>query len=277
MTIYDLSERSAIILKKYEKYDAEAKKQKAGNSGDPFTEELEELDAEIEKLLSVAAEVALDSNRAAVAAKNAEIRRVKNVLLNEAIPSVEKMAKKGKRLNKEILKDREMRINALIEKIYSVPDGMSLAANKRPTRYNRLDKHGKSKAGPVLLDMDNAVGDHLNSNPLYWQENEDTQVFEKGARDRMNKQDNQLDRIGIQVDRLGEVATNMGEALDRQDPVLDDIEQQINKATSNLKTNNVKLKGLIHKMSNARNFCVDVVLIIVCLSIGAYLYTMFKK
>ena len=47
--------------------------------------------------------------------------------------------------------------------------------------------------------------------------------------------------------------------------------------TSTIKTNNVKLKGLVHKMANARNFCVDVILIIILLSIGGYLYSVFKK
>ena len=63
----------------------------------------------------------------------------------------------------------------------------------------------------------------------------------------------------------------------RQDPVIDDIEAQVNKVTTTIKSNNVKLKGLIHKMANARNFCVDVVLIIILLSIGGYLYSVFAK
>lgn len=61
----------------------------------------------------------------------------------------------------------------------------------------------------------------------------------------------------------------------RQDPVIDDIEAQITKATGNLKTNNVKLKGLVHKMANARNFCCDIILLTILLAIGAYIYSMF--
>lgn len=50
------------------------KKKGSNASGDAFTEELEELNAEVEKLSAIAVEVAQESNRAAVASKNAEIR-----------------------------------------------------------------------------------------------------------------------------------------------------------------------------------------------------------
>lgn len=37
----------------------------------------------------------------------------------------------------------------------------------------------------------------------------------------------------------------MQEELDKQNPVIDDIDTQLNKVTSQLKTNNAKLKGLV--------------------------------
>lgn len=272
--MFDLNERANIILRKYEKYDADAKKKnKDGKHMDAFAEECAELEAEIERLMLIAAEVAQDGNKAAVASKNAEIRRVKNVLLNEAISAIQKMVKKGKGLNKELIADRQSQVQELVEKIYAIPDGMSLAANKRPNRYNKLDKHGKKPV--VMLDVDNTAGNRVEDNPLYWQENEETQRFEKHWEERKGRQDEQLDRIDGHVSLLKEIAENMGDAIDRQDPVIDDIETQITKHTAALKTNNVKLKGLIHKMANARNFCVDVVLLIILLAIGAYIYSMF--
>ncbi len=51
----------------------------------------------------------------------------------------------------------------------------------------------------------------------------------------------------------------------------------MDKVTSQLKTNNAKLKGLVHRMRSARNFCVDVILICILLAIGAYIYATFKK
>lgn len=52
---------------------------------------------------------------------------------------------------------------------------------------------------------------------------------------------------------------------------------QIDKATKDLKTNNLKLKGLVTSMRSGRNFCIDVTLICVLLGIGLYLFTMFKS
>lgn len=114
---------------------------------------------------------------------------MKNVLLTEAIDSIQKLVKKGKGLNKQIIEDRQSRVSGLfhrhrladcwlcagahallrvwhlqrlkpmlaamdcdvhsvlplavlqvqelVEKIYAIPDGMSLAANKRPNRVRR--------------------------------------------------------------------------------------------------------------------------------------------
>ncbi len=55
------------------------------------------------------------------------------------------------------------------------------------------------------------------SSDRYWQENEQTQQFEKTWETRKAQQDKQLDRIGQTVDTLGELARGMGEALDRSE------------------------------------------------------------
>lgn len=52
MSLYDLMKRTDIILKKYEKYDAPIKT-KSGKATDPFTEEFEEIDAEVDKVIEV--------------------------------------------------------------------------------------------------------------------------------------------------------------------------------------------------------------------------------
>ncbi len=57
-------------------------------------------------------------------------------MLTDAIDSITKKVKKGKGINKDIIKDRHDKIQELIEKIYAIPDGMSLASNKRPTRVS---------------------------------------------------------------------------------------------------------------------------------------------
>lgn len=271
-TIYDLSTRCETILKKYEKYDAPMK-EKGSKSQDAFQEELEAVETEVQNLMEAASEVALETNRAVAASKNAEIRRAKGILLTDAIEALQKKVKKGKGLNKQIIAERNEKIKEVIDKIYAVPDGMSIAPTRRPQKYGEGKKG--SKANPVFINTEGASGG-MHSNPLYYQHTEQTQAFEKEWEASKVKQDQQLGRIEVGVDELGDMARNIGEELDRQNPVIDDIENQINKVTDKLKTNNQKLEGLVHKMRSSRNFCVDVILISILLAIGAYIYTIFK-
>ncbi len=63
------------------------------------------------------------------------------------------------------------------------------------------------------------------------------------------RQDAQLERIERGIGTLGDMAKGMQEELDKQNPVIDDIDTQLNKVTGQLKTNNAKLKGLITQVS----------------------------
>ena len=74
---------------------------------------------------------------------------------------------------------------------------------------------------------------------------------------------------------LGDMARNIGEELDRQNPIITDIDQQMDRVASQLRTNNQKLKGLVQKVRSTRNICVDIILLCLLLGIGAYIYTMF--
>uniref|UniRef100_A0A6U0UWP2 t-SNARE coiled-coil homology domain-containing protein n=1 Tax=Polytomella parva TaxID=51329 RepID=A0A6U0UWP2_9CHLO len=268
MSLYDVISRAQHVLNKYEKYDAPLKK-KGNKDTDPFTEEYEEIEAEIEKLLEASSDVALEQNRALVAAKNAEIRRAKNVLLNEAIQSLEKKAKKGKGVSKGLIEQRQEKIKVLVDRIYDVPDGMSLQANKRPTRQ----LGGKNNKGAAII-LDNNTK-KANVREGQYDHTSATQAFEKEWDVAKQRQDKRLEIIEQGVDELGEMAKSMGEELDRQAPVINDIEAQMDKVSHGLKTNNAKLKGMLESMRSSRNFCVDIVLISILLAIGGYLWATF--
>lgn len=274
MTLFDLSNRADIILRKYERYDAPVVVEK-GTTGDVFMDEYREVDTEVDKLIDAAGEIQLEHSRSVIAQKNAEIRRAKQVLLTEAVDALHKKVKKGKGVNKQIIAERQEKIKEIIEKIYGIPDGMSSQA-RRPTRYGKgKDEYG-GKGNPVLLDTDGAAANKVSQNPLYYQHTDQTQQFEKEYEMTRLKQDETLERIGNGVSRLGEVARNMQEEVDRQNPIIEDIEQQMDKVTGQLKDNNAKLKGLVEQMRSSRNFCVDVILICIILAIGGYIYSMFK-
>lgn len=52
--------------------------------------------------------------------------------------------------------------------------------------------------------------------------------------------------------------------------------EQVDDVGGELKSQNVKLKETLTRLRSSRNFCVDVVLIIILLGIGAYIYSLLK-
>jgi SYP7 family syntaxin len=70
------------------------------------------------------------------------------------------------------------------------------------------------------------------------------------------RQDAQLERIEKGVSTLGDMARGMQEELDKQNPVIDDIDSQINKVTGQLKSNNARLTGLVTQVGHRRLCCI---------------------
>ncbi|GFZ20473.1 syntaxin of plants 73 [Actinidia rufa] len=60
--------------------------------------------------------------------------------------------------------------------------------------------------------------------------------------------------------------------IDRQVPLIDEIDTKVDKATIDLKNNNVRLKETLTKVRSSRNFCVDIILLCIILGIASYLY-----
>ncbi|KAH0893257.1 hypothetical protein HID58_055686 [Brassica napus] len=52
--------------------------------------------------------------------------------------------------------------------------------------------------------------------------------------------------------------------LDKQVPLMDEMETKVDGATSDLKNTNVRLKQQLVKMRSSRNFCIDIILLCVC-------------
>ena len=72
------------------------------------------------------------------------------------------------------------------------------------------------------------------------------------------------------------IAADMNSELDRQAPMLENLEDKVDDVGAELKTQNVKLKETLTKLRSSRNFCIDVALIILLLGIGAYIYSLVK-
>ncbi|MCD7457420.1 hypothetical protein HAX54_035043 [Datura stramonium] len=84
--------------------------------------------------------------------------------------------------------------------------------------------------------------------------------------------DEGLDIISEGLDTLKNLAHDMNEELDRQVPLIDEIDTKVDKATTDIKNNNVRLKENINKIRSTSSFFIDIILVCILLGIIAYLY-----
>ncbi|KAG2272611.1 hypothetical protein Bca52824_067166 [Brassica carinata] len=250
MTVIDILTRVDTICKKYDKYDVD--KQRSPTS--PATMLL--LKAEI---------VTKEKNRASAVAMNAEIRRTK-ARLSEEVPKLQRLAlKRVKGLTTEELAARNDLVLALPARIEAIPDGTAGGPKSTsawaPSTTSRPD---------IKFDSDGRFDDD------YFQESHESSQFRQEFEMRKIKQDQGLDMISEGLDALKNMASDMNEELDRQVPLMDEIDSKVDRATSDLKNTNVRLKDTVNQLRSSRNFCIDIVLLCIVLGIAAYLYNVLK-
>lgn len=90
----------------------------------------------------------------------------------------------------------------------------------------------------------------------------------------MRQQDEGLEMLGESAMRLGQISLGIHEELGQQMKMLDDLEDDLDTATTNLGLVTLKTKELIQKSGGKRNFILMVVLtLIVILLLFLILYT----
>ncbi|KAM0904529.1 hypothetical protein ACQ4PT_017975 [Festuca glaucescens] len=270
MTVIDILTRVDAICQKYDKYDVE-KLNGANVAGeDPFARLYGSVDAEISQCEEKAEAAKQEKSRAAVVAINAEIRRTKAKLIEEDMPKLMRLAvKKVKGLTKEELTTRSELVSALPDRIQSIPDGSATAAKSN----GGWGASGSRPGGGIKFDStsDGKFDDE------YFKGTEESNKFRQEYEMRKMKQDAGLDAIGEGLETLRNMAADMNEELDRQVPLMDEMDDKVDRANADLKNTNVRLKQTILQMRSSRNFCIDIVLLCVILGIAAYLYNVLKK
>ncbi|KAH9660891.1 Syntaxin-71 [Citrus sinensis] len=197
----------------------------------------------------------METNRAAAVAMKAEVRRTKARLLEE-VPKLQKLArKKVKGLSKEEQETRHDLVLGLSERIEAIPDG-----NTNATKANG--------GWATSASNKNIKFDSVDFIRILLYPHADTFTFGSMT----FAQDQGLDVISEGLDTLKNLALDMNEELDRQVPLIDEIDTKVDKATSDLKNNNVRLKETLLKVRSSRNFCIDIILLCVILGIASYLY-----
>ncbi|CAL9245526.1 unnamed protein product [Arabidopsis halleri] len=263
MGVVDLITRVDSICKKYEKYDIDKQREANVSGDDAFSRLYSAVESALETVLQKTEDLSSETNKAKAVAMNAEIRRTKARLL-EGIPKLQRLAlKKVKGLSKEELDVRNDLVLSLSDKIEAIPETSAPVVGgwEASTSYSNIR-------------FDTNVSNHRIGSEYFEPTRESDQFKQEYEMKRIKQacQDQGLDYIAEGLDTLKNMAQDINEELDRQEPLMDEIDTKIDKAATDLKSTNVRLKDTVTKLRSSRNFCIDIILLCILLGIAAFIY-----
>lgn len=96
-------------------------------------------------------------------------------------------------------------------------------------------------------------------------------------KNQIKEQDKQLEDVAVDVKKLKLNAKDIERGIDRVGKNISKTSNMADKTGTSLQKSNKKLKEILEKVGGPTNFCVDVVLVCVCLGLIAVLYNLIKN
>jgi hypothetical protein len=90
-------------------------------------------------------------------------------------------------------------------------------------------------------------------------------------------QDEKLSAAHQNIKVMAQNVTKIGEMIDLNQKMIDKTQSHADRTHAELKKSNKQLKDILEKVGGPTNFCVDVVLVCVCLGLCAVLYNILKN
>lgn len=105
---------------------------------------------------------------------------------------------------------------------------------------------------------------------------EEKAKMQKWAED-IDNQNNELDHARVGIDKLKVQVKNINKQIDQTGKSISKTDRMADNTNKNIQKSNKTLKEILEKVGGPTNFCVDVILVCVCLGLIAVLYNVIKS
>ena len=181
------------------------------------------------------------------------------------------------RAEKQLLASRRQQLDALAAEIDAISDGANVGMRplrpQQPAQSGGFFGFGKKAPNMGEIQLSDLAADDPELNPEYYNETNEAGAFRQDWLQAKEVQDAFLDRIGRGIGDLKEIAQAQADEINRQNPLIDAVEERVENVTNELRNNNVKLKQVVTSIRSTRKFCIDFILLMVVLGIGMYIFS----
>jgi hypothetical protein len=125
----------------------------------------------------------------------------------------------------------------------------------------------------LFVDKDSSINDNSSNEREIYQEEKDK--IEEWKREE-KLQNEKLLEVGKGIKIMGQNAKMIGNMIDTNQKMIEKTITQADNTDKGIKQSNKQLKEIMDKVGGPTNFCVDVILVIVCLGLIMVLYNLIK-